>query len=69
MLPIGDQMQTSKVQECKRHADRSKVGMSSSNPLFDIRKYIIKFPDWAGKEYTGNTIAENMYSQCNPDGE
>ena len=69
MLPIGDQMRTGKVQEHKRHVDGSKVSKSNSNPLFDARQYIIKFPDGAEKEYTTNTIAQNMYLLCDPDGE
>ena len=69
LLPIGDQMQTAKVHERKRKPDGSRVGTSNSNPLFDTRTYIVEFPDGAEKEYTANIIAENMYSQCNPDGE
>ena len=69
MLPIGNQMRTNKVHERKQHANGSKVGISNPNPIFDTCQYIIEFPDGAEKEYIANTIAENVYSQCNPDGE
>ena len=69
LLPIDNEMKTRKVRECKQHADGSGVGTSHENPLFDTRQYIVAFPDDAEKEYTANTIAKNMYAQCNPNGE
>ena len=36
--------------------------------MFDTRQYIIEFPDGAEAEYTANVIAENMYAQCDSEG-
>lgn len=69
LLPVNDKMVSGKVRRRKRAADGSLKGTSHENPLFDTRAYIVEFPDGAEAEYTANIIAENMYSQCNPDGE
>jgi hypothetical protein len=38
--------------------------------LCSIQEYTyLEFPDGAGAEYTANIIAENIYAQCNIDGE
>jgi hypothetical protein len=44
-------------------------GTSHRDVMFDTRAYILEFPDGAEAEYTANIIAENMYAQCNIDGE
>ena len=62
-------MSTGKVCERKRDADGTRVGKSHTNPLFDTRAYIVEFPDGMEGEYTPNLIAENLYAQCNPDGQ
>ena len=62
-------MKSGKVRERKRLPDGSLKGTSNSTPLFDSRAYIIEFPDGTEAEYTANIIAENMYAQCNLDGE
>jgi hypothetical protein len=69
LLPIGDELKTGKVKSRKREADGTLKGTSHLNTMFDTRAYIVEFPDGAEAEYTANLIAENMYAQCNPDGE
>ena len=69
LLPSGDSMKSGKVRERKRLPDGSLKGTSHSTPLFDSRAYITEFPDRTEAEYTANIIAENMYAQCNLDGE
>ena len=69
LLPCGDKQLSGKVMTRKREADGSLKGERHSNPLFDTRAYVIEFPDGMEAEYTANIIAENMYAQCNADGE
>jgi hypothetical protein len=51
-LSIGDKVQTGKV------AGRN----------LDTRTYNVEFPDGRSEEYTANVIAENMYAQCDEEG-
>ena len=69
LLPSGNSMKSGKVKRRKRLPDGSLKGTSISTPLFDSRAHIIEFPDGTVAEYTANIIAENMYAQCNLDGE
>ena len=69
LLPFGDQMVTGKVRERKRNSDGKLKGTRHENTLFDSRAYIVEFPQNQEAEYTANIIAENMYAQCNTDGE
>jgi hypothetical protein len=69
LLPHEDSMRTARVRERKREADGSLKGTSHIDVMFDTRAYILEFPDGAEAEYTANIIAENMYAQCNADGE
>jgi hypothetical protein len=43
-------------------------GRANANPMLDSRTYEIEFPDGSSDEYTANVIAENMYAQCDTDG-
>ena len=69
LLPHEDSMRTARVRERKRDADGTLKGTSHRDVMFDTRAYILEFPDGAEAEYTANIIAENMYAQCNVDGE
>ena len=44
------------------------TGHRNNNPILDTRTYLVEFPDGAELEYTANTIAENMWAQCDIDG-
>jgi hypothetical protein len=44
------------------------IGKASSNPILDTRTYNFKFPDGRSEEYTANVIADNMYTQCDEEG-
>ena len=44
------------------------TGHRNNNPILDTRMYLVEFPDGAELEYTANTIAENMWAQCDIDG-
>jgi hypothetical protein len=43
-------------------------GKASANPILDTRTYNVEFPDGRSEEYTANVIAENMYAQCDEEG-
>jgi hypothetical protein len=43
-------------------------GTKNDNPILDTRVYQVKFPDGEIAEYAANVIVENMYAQCDPNG-
>jgi hypothetical protein len=43
-------------------------GRASQNPILDTRTYRVEFPDGAEAEYSANAIAENMWAQCDAEG-
>ena len=44
-------------------------GVYNDNRILNTNVYDVLFDDDTVKQYVANTIAENMYAQCNPDGE
>ena len=44
------------------------IGKSNANPLLDTRLYKVEYPDGRIDELQANTIAENMYAQCDTEG-
>jgi hypothetical protein len=38
------------------------------NPILDTHTYEVEFPDGQVTEYSVNIIAENMYTQCDTEG-
>jgi hypothetical protein len=67
-LLIGDNVQTGKVTGQKRGLDGVARGKASANPILDTRPYTVEFPEGHSEEYTANVIAENMYAQCDEEG-
>jgi len=67
-LPTGDKMQTGKVISQKRGADGDVKGVANTNPILDSRTYEVEFPDGEVTEYSANAIAENMFAQCDMEG-
>jgi hypothetical protein len=67
-LPTGDKMQTGKVISRKRGADGDVKGVANTNPILDSRTYEVEFPDGEVTEYSANVIAENMFAQCDMEG-
>jgi hypothetical protein len=43
-------------------------GKASANPILYTRTYNVEFPDGRSEEGTANVIAENMYAQCDEEG-
>ena len=67
-LPRGDQQVAGKVVRRKRDVNGSLKGTANSNPILDTRTYCVEFPDGSEAEYAANVIAENMWAQCDIDG-
>jgi hypothetical protein len=67
-LSIVDKVQTGKVTGWKLVLDGVVRGKASANPILDTRTYNFEFPDSRREEYTANVIAENMYAQCDEEG-
>jgi hypothetical protein len=42
--------------------------MANQHPILDTQMYKVEFPDGQIVEYSANVIAENMYSQCDAEG-
>jgi hypothetical protein len=67
-LSIGDKVQNGNVTGRKRGLDGVAKGKASANPILDTRTYNVGFPDGHSEEYTANVVAENMYAQCDEEG-
>jgi hypothetical protein len=68
VLPTGDSERTGKVVGRKRDFEGRLVGVASHNPILDSRVYQVEFEDGGVGEYAANLIAQNMYSQCDAEG-
>ena len=67
-LPKGDDMVSGTVRRRKRDRDGNPQGTGNQNPILDTRTYEVEFPDGDVAEYTANVIAQNMWAQCDIDG-
>jgi len=68
VLPIGDKMMNAKVRGRKRQSDGTLRGKAHSNPILDTRTYEVEFADGQRTELAANVIAENMFAQCDSEG-
>ena len=68
VLPIGDKMMNAKVRRRKRQSDGTLRGKAHSNPILDTRTYEVEFADGQRTELAANVIAENMFAQCDSEG-
>ena len=59
---------SSKVKRQKRKLDGTLKGMAHLNPILDTWTYEVEFPDGQIAEYSANIIVENMYAQCDTEG-
>ena len=69
LLPTLGTYKTGKVTWRKRDAHGRELGKWNAKAALDTREYIVEFPDGSEAEYAANTIAENMYAQCDLDGQ
>jgi hypothetical protein len=63
-----DRMTTGKVRGRKRENDGSLRRTGNNNPILDTRSYMVSFEDGSEAEYSANVLAENMYAQCDTEG-
>ena len=68
LLPKGDKMVTATVKQRKLNEDGQYIGKANANPILDTRVYEVQFPDGSEAAYSANVIAENMYAQCDSEG-
>ena len=72
ILPLpGDGImgqKTAKVKSRKRDVNGDLIGKASEHPMLDTRVYTVEFPDGTEADYSANVIAENMFAQCDSEG-
>ena len=67
-LPFGDGEASGRVAKRARDKDGNPIGRANANPILDTREYVIEFDDGQKAELAANVIAQNMYAQCDADG-
>jgi hypothetical protein len=67
-LQKGDEVTTARVKRRKKVSFGNAVGTSNPNPILDTRLYTVEFADGTEAEYSANVIAENMWAQCDING-
>jgi hypothetical protein len=68
LMPTGGEFFQAKVIKRKRDADANPMGKRNTNPILYTRKYDVQFPDGSIGMFAANIIAENLYSQVDPEG-
>jgi hypothetical protein len=68
-LPLGGTIRAGTVKRRARSLETGELtGTKNSNPILDTRSYEVEFPDGEVAEYAANVIAENMFAQCDSEG-
>jgi hypothetical protein len=67
-LPYGGTYRSGTVKRRKRNDDGELEGVADSNPIRDTRTYEVELEGGELVAYSANLIAENMYAQCDIDG-
>jgi hypothetical protein len=67
-MPTGGEFVQAKVTKSKHDADNNPMGKQNTNPILDTCKYDVQFPDGYIGMFAANIIAENLYSQVDPEG-
>ena len=68
ILLIGNENLSGKVKARKRSQDGTLKGTASQNHVLDTRTYEVEFQDGQVAEYGANVITENMWAQCDLEG-
>jgi hypothetical protein len=68
LLPKGDILVSARVVGRKHDRDGNPMGVGHSNLLLDTHIYEVLFPDGYTEEFAANTIAKNIYSQIDAEG-
>ena len=67
-LQKGNEITTARVKRRKLDGFGNVTGIANQNPILDTRLYTVEFADGAEAKYSANVIAEDMWAQCNIDG-
>jgi hypothetical protein len=67
-LPYGGTYRSGTVKRRKHNDDGELEGVADSNPICDTRTYEVELEGGELVAYSVNMIAENMYAQCDIDG-
>ena len=68
LLPVGGQQMSGTVKQRMCGQDEDLHGKAHVNPILDTRTYKVEFTDGSMAEYSANVIAENMWAQCDLEG-
>jgi hypothetical protein len=67
-VPLGDEIRTGKVMWRNRDLDGTVKGCAKANTMLNTRTCEIEFPNGRSDEYNGKVNTENMYAQCDEEG-
>jgi hypothetical protein len=67
-LQQGDEVTTTRVKRRKLDNFGNAIGKANLNPILDTRLYALEFANGIEAECSANVIAENMWAQCDIDG-
>ena len=67
-LPKCGYMRAARVKRRAINFSGRPVGTPHENPMMDTREYIVEFPYGLESEYSANVITENMWTQCDVEG-
>jgi hypothetical protein len=61
-------MKHARVMRRARNADGEVIGKANANPILDTGIYEVEFMDGRVSEITANSIAPNLFAQCDAEG-
>ena len=64
----GGEVEFGRVVKRLRDKDGLPIGTANVNPILDTRGYEVEFPDGHQVSLSANVIAENLFSQVDPEG-
>jgi hypothetical protein len=67
-LQQGNEVTTARVKKRKFDGFGNAVGTSHANPILDTRMHTLEFENGAEAECSANVIAQNMWAQCDVEG-
>ena len=67
-MPIGGEIRSAKVKRRLLDDSGNPTGVAHVNPLLDTRQYLLEFDDGRTGTYDTNTLAENLLTMCDPEG-
>ncbi len=67
-LPQQGELRVGRVKKRARSETGDVMGTKNDNPILDTRVYEVEFPDGEVSELAANVIAENLYAQCDAEG-